>query len=164
MEALDILILLLLGVGAVLGFNRGLVAQAGQIAGLIGGILACRFFGHKALQVAGPIVGEPGAVTTAIVYAILFVAAYFIVWFVARLLRSAVHTVHLGILDRLGGAIFKAALWALALSIVLNVYLLIAGNDAVLRKPDKPWRELVIDFAPAVLGYMADLTAHNVNK
>lgn len=151
--ALDILIWVVIGAGAILGFVKGLIGQIGQIVAVIAGVVGARIFGERMARFfAGS--ASPDMVDYVCAYIAVFIIAYFLFWLIARLLRKTIGAVHLGIVDRLGGAIFKAALWALILSICLNLYLILKGNANELNHPAKPWREAVIKFAPAVLGYI----------
>ena len=86
---------------------------------------------------------------------ILAIATYFGVWLLARLLRSAIRAVKIGVADSLGGALFKMLQWGLALSLVLNVAEAVSGDT--LRDESKPWRGIVLDTAPAALGFLSDL-------
>lgn len=154
MLALDILILAVLAVGGAIGFSRGLLSQVGQIAAVAVGIILCRLFGSEASALLSG--GNTGSAFDYVAgYAVVFLGGYGITWLVARMLRKTVHAIHLGILDRLGGALFKIGLWGLMLSLALNVMLLITGDDNEIRRPDKPWRAAVTDYAPAVLGYLS---------
>lgn len=156
MSAIDILILVVVGIAAVMGFTRGIIGQIGQIAGVIGGIIASRLFGSRlAAFFAGQ--DAPSAFDNVAGYVIVFLLAYFAIWLVARFLRGTVHAVHLGIVDRLAGAVFKGALWLLMLSMVLNFYIIVSGDDANLHDPKAPWREATVKFAPAVLGYLGNV-------
>lgn len=159
MSAIDILILVVVGVGAVMGFTRGIIGQVGQIAGVIGGIIASRLFGSRlAAFFAGQ--DAPSAFDNVAGYVVVFLLAYLGIWLVARLVRGTVHAVHLGIVDRVAGAIFKGALWLLMLSMVLNFYIIVSGDVADLHNAKAPWREATVRFAPAVLGYIG----HAANK
>lgn len=156
MSAIDILILVVVGVAAVMGFTSGVIGQIGQIAGVIGGIISSRMFGARlAAFFAG---GEaPSAFDNVAGYVVVFLLAYFALWLLARFIRGTVHAVHLGILDRLAGAVFKGALWLLMLSIALNIYIIVSGDDSGIHDPKAPWRGATIKFAPAVLGYLGDV-------
>lgn len=153
MSPLDILILAVLGVGAFLGFKRGIVAQIGQIAAVIAGIAMGRVFGASLATAFGG--DNPSAFNYVCSYIAVFVIAYAAVLLVAKVVRGTVHTLCLGIVDRLAGAVFKAAEWLLLLSIALNIYFLISGGEGDTRQADKPWRAAAIDFAPAVMGYLS---------
>lgn len=160
--ALDILILVVVLVAAFLGFQRGILAQAGSIIAVLAGIVAARIFGPK-LSVFFADGDVPGLVEQVSGYGVAFILAYLLVWIVARMARSAFRAVKLGIVDKLAGAVFKIAEWVLILSLVLNFYLIITGGADSLRHPRKPWRAAVVDFAPQVLGYMVDMAQNNVN-
>lgn len=160
--ALDIFILAIVVVGGILGYQRGLIAQAGAIIAVLAGIVAARMFGPELSQwfAKDP---APGLVDIVSGYGVVFVAAYLLVWLVARMVRTAFRTVKLGIVDRLAGALFRLGEWLLLLSLVLNFYIIITKGSDELRHPAKPWRAAVIDFAPTVLGYMVDLAQNNVD-
>jgi len=156
MSALDILILCVGGGALVMGYMRGIVAQVGQIVAVVAGVVVSRMFGPvlSSLLAAG---GDTSAATDISGYIVAFVGAYLAVWLIFRLARRTVHGLHLGVVDRLAGAAFKAAQWLLVLSMVLNVWFLIRGDEGSLRSPDRPWRAAVIDMAPALLGYLTDI-------
>lgn len=150
---LDLFILIVLAAAAIKGFISGFLAQAGQIVGVVAAVLACRLFGDVAL---GMVSEEPSLTTTICVYGILAIATYFAVWLLARLLRSAIRAVKIGIIDSLGGALFTMLQWGLALSLVLNVAEAISSET--LRDDSKPWRGIVLDTAPAALGFLSDIS------
>lgn len=150
---LDILILVVIGSGLVIGYLRGAVAQLAVVVGVVAGIIVARLYGGRVtLFFAG---GEaPSALDYAAGYAVAFIAAYLLGWVIVKLFNKVLHKAGLGIFNRIAGAVFKAAIFALVLSIFLNIYLLIAGNTHELDHPKKPWRAMIVRFAPAALGYL----------
>lgn len=153
--ALDILISAVVVVGAVLGFWRGMICQIGQLLAVLIGIVVARIFGEAVARFfAGT--GSPEMLDYAAGYTVVFLGAYLLTWVIARVLRKVINAVHLGIVDRLAGAVFKAALWTFMLSLALNLYLIIKGNSHELDHPKKPWRAMVVRFAPATLGFLSD--------
>lgn len=161
MNAIDILIIVVGGAALVMGFAKGIVAQMGQLVGVVAGVAVSRMFGPVVSTVfAGG--SETSAATDVAGYIVAFVMAYLAVWLIFNLARKTVHGLHLGIVDRAAGGVFKAAEWLLVLSIVLNIWFLIKNDEGELRQSDKPWRGAVIDYAPALLGYLADMReSHN---
>jgi len=159
--AIDILILVIVVVGGVIGFNKGIVSQVGQIVAVVAGVISARIFGEGlADMISGA--GAPGAVDTVSGYGVAFLAAYCLAWLVVRMVRKVFHTVHLGIVDRLAGAAFKIAQWSLLLSLAINFVLLVSGDDDRLHDQGAPWREAVVKFAPATLGYLSEMVQeHN---
>ena len=157
---LDLFILIVLAAAAIKGFSSGFLAQAGQLAGVVAAVLACRLFGDAVLGMAGS--DEPSLTTTICVYGILAICTYLGVWLLARLLRSAIHAVNIGIADSLGGAAFKMFQWGLALSLVLNVVQTISSDT--LRDDSKPWRGIVLDAAPTALGFLSDINKSELTE
>lgn len=164
MSVPDILILAVLGVGAVLGFNRGIVMQLGQIVAVIAGIVLSRLFGPELSAVFAGGHGAESSVNYVCGYVTVFILGYGIALLLFRIIRSTVHGVKLGIIDRLAGAVFKAAQWLLILSLALNVYFLVTGDEGRFRQPGKPWRAAAVDFAPALLGYLAHAGNFDTDK
>lgn len=159
--ALDIFILALVVVGGILGYQRGILAQVGSIVAVLAGIVAARMLGPRLVAwFAGA--GEPGVVDIVSGYGLVFFLAYLLVWLVARMVRSAFRTVKLGVVDKLAGALFRIAEWLLLLSLALNFFIIVTSGKYAIREAAKPWRGFVIDFAPEVLGYVADFAHNNV--
>ena len=151
--ALDILIIVVVGAALVMGAIRGAIAQIGSLAGLVLGIISARLFGTKiALFFSGG--AAPGAIEYAGGYVVAFLVVYLLAWLIVRLFRKVVHSAHLGIFDRIAGAVIKGFIWALALSLCLNIYLLIAGDSHEFDNPKKPWRAMIVRLAPATLGFL----------
>ncbi len=156
MEAIDIILLVVVVVGGIMGFSKGIVAQLGSIAALIAGVIAARLLGPTVVDFISDGSSIFGTVAG---YGLAFAVAYLAVFAIARLLKLTIHTLCLGIVDRLAGAAFKILEWGLVLSLALNVYLLAIGDDAELCNPSKPWRKVAVDLAPTTLGYLTNL--HN---
>lgn len=150
--AIDILILVVLAAGLIMGFAKGIINQLATVAGVVGGIVAARLFGARVAAFLGGLV-KADTLDYVIGYAIVFIAAYLAVWVIVKVFRSAVHCVGLGIFDRIAGAVLKAAVYLLVLSLALNLYIIFKGNGAVAVSHDKPWREAVVKYAPALLGF-----------
>lgn len=162
MNAFNLLVLIVGAVAVVLGFRKGLIAQAGQIIALVAGIVACRMFGPVAAGwIGGASPAETTTADTALAYALTFLAAYGVVLLLAHLVRSVVHGVHLSVLDRLGGAAFKGGVWMLILSILLNVWAAVAPDSDLTDVKAHPEREYVLKIAPAVCGYVMQQARKN---
>lgn len=148
-----LLIFAVAGLYAVItGFMKGLLSQIGQIAGLIIGILASRAFTPSVLSMLiSDADAEPASMfTTVLCYILVYLVAYFSVVLLAKVLKLVVKAACLGILDRLGGALFKLAKWFLIISLAYN--LLASAYPAM--APDKnasAIEKTVYGIAPAVL-------------
>lgn len=136
----------------ITGFMKGLLSQIGQIAGLIIGVLASRALTPGLLlMLSADADTEPASMfTTVLCYILVYLAAYFSVVLVARLLKLVVKVVCLGIIDRLAGAVFKLLKWLLVMSLAYNL-LVTAYPASAPGKTAGFVERTVYDFAPAVL-------------
>ena len=155
MSAFAIFILIVAAAAAILGFNKGMLAQIGSILAFVGGVMACRIFGPA---VAGlfSTSEEPGATGIAIAYAAVFIVAYIAIILLFRLLRGAVHAVRLGILDRLAGAAFKTFIWMFMLSIALNIFATLNPKGTLTDTSAHPRRAFILRLAPDICGYIIE--------
>lgn len=144
-----LVVLIILAIAAIWGYMQGLVRQIGSVAGIIGAALACRLFGPAAARL---IAGDeaPGGFQTVLAYLAVGAAAFLVVWLLARMLRGVIHGIHLGLIDRLGGAIYKAFLWLVVTSLVYNLYLCVYPDENP-HGTDQRWEQTLADFAPRVL-------------
>lgn len=157
MTFIDIVLLFIALCAIVTGAIKGFVHQMGTIAGLIGGILVCRIFGADVADWAVTRGTENAGLLRAVVYCGLFLVVFLGLALVAKLVGAILSAIKLRFVDRVGGALFRLALWMLIVSLFLNVYLGICPNDkARFNVPSKPWRGMVVDMAPKLLGYIAN--------
>src|SRR3546814_2063524 len=99
LTALDIIVLVLVGGGAVLGFARGLVQEVTSLLAWLLAILAVRFFHATLTGLLGDHVGAPGGAAM-LAFALLFGGVFGIVK------RSEEHTSELQSLMRNSYAVF----------------------------------------------------------
>jgi len=120
MTALDILLLLPLGIGAVKGFRRGLVLE---VASLLAFVLAV-VGGLSLLSAAVPLVrhyvGDAFGMLPLVSFALVFIAIMWGVHLLGNLLKTAVHLTPLGMLDNLLGGAAGVLKWVLGLSLLLH--------------------------------------------
>ncbi len=154
MSLLDIILIAIAIIAAVVGAMKGFLHQAGSIAGLGAGKMVARLFGSVLadhLVNAGS--AHQGALR-AVVYLLLFIVVFIAARLVAGLFAKALDALHIRLLDRIAGALFSVGLWALAASILINLYLAaVPADTSVFENPAKPWRTAVAKFAPALMGY-----------
>ena len=160
MTKLDIFILIVFVVSVAWGFRKGVIVQAGALGGLILGVLLCHIGGdYIAAMIASKgadAATQPGYVDKVMANIILFIIGYLSVRIVAHFFKTVVRSLSLGVLDRIAGALFSCFEWMLALSILLNLWLLV--------KPATPFLamstignghaiEAILSLAPALLGW-----------
>ncbi|MCM1163536.1 MAG: CvpA family protein [Muribaculaceae bacterium] len=152
--------IIVIAAAAVWGFWKGFIQQAGSIAAIVVGIVACRMLGHQAVVLIMP-EGPSGAgsmsyyAVVAGVYSAMYIVAYYAVLLVAKMLKLAVHTVFLGPLDRIGGAIFNIAKCLIMVSFLLNLYLVFFPKSDIRETSGiagGKFVSMVIDLGPSLVG------------
>lgn len=157
MTTLDIILLVLIGTGAVLGFAKGFLRQLAGLLGLIVGLLAAKaLYATVADEVFSQVTDDAG-----LARGLAFVAIWLLVpllfLLVASLLTRAMEAVSLGWLNRLLGAALGAAKYALCISLLLMTVdhfdtkeTLISRSQkeaSILYGPMTGWAELFIPAA-----------------
>ena len=159
MNAITIIIFVVAIAALIYGYNRGIVREAGSLCAILLGIVACRLMGDTATAIASEVLGASADDTMShyaaalLGNAALFVIVWLGVWAFARMLRGAVHTAHLGIVDRLCGSLFSAAKWLLVLSLLLNLIYIMAPHASMWgADPPQGAIKAVLGYAPWLFG------------
>ena len=142
METLDLIIAGIIGIGAVSGFIKGGLKQFAGIVGLIVGLLLAR-----AMYVA---LGQRLAVELNTSVTIAQVIAFLMIWIIVPLILSLVasaltkmiEVIHLGIINRLLGALLGGAKYALLLSLLIGFIEYIDDKNTLVDKKIKEASEL----------------------
>ena len=157
MEIIDWIIIGVVAVGTVLGFSKGVLRQVATLVGLIAGLLLAR-----ALYVT---VGERMAVEFGTSATVAQIIAFFLIWilvpiallWVASLLTKVLEVVHLGILNRLAGAVLGGLKYALIVMLAVQLVQFIDPQDQLVSKTVKknsalyyPLEELGEVFVPTI--------------
>lgn len=150
MTLVDILAIIAVLAGLILGWRRGMVAQLGSLLGIILGIVCCQVFAGPLAQAFSEPTDNPDTILmhTVISYLIIFALCYTVGRLLSGLLQRITDAAHLGAVDALAGSIFKGAEYLLALSMILNLWVAVFPNTRI----DGPLATPVADFAPAILG------------
>ncbi len=128
---MDILIMVVLLIGAVVGFIQGAFKQVANFAGVVIGLYAAVAlydnFGHKLASMTGS--GE--GISNLIAFALLVVVVPILLGFLASLLTRLFSAVHLGCVNRLAGALIGVLCHALLLSFAFNLYDFASSNGGL---------------------------------
>lgn len=155
MTKLDIVILIVFVASVVWGFRKGIAVQLGAFAGLLLGVLLCHLFGdYVACRIAGE--SAPSYVDSVIANIVLFIIGFLSATAVAHFFKSALRSLQLGGLDRIGGAIFCCFEWMLVLSVLLNVWLMVKPSTslrALSNLGNGHAIEAITALAPNLLGW-----------
>ena len=155
MTKLDIVILIVFVVSIAWGFRKGITVQVGALGGLILGVLLCHVCGgYVAAMIAGN--SAPTYVDSVIANIIVFIVGYLCVRAVAHFFKSALKSLKLGALDRIGGALFSCFEWMFVLSVLLNLWLVIKPStsfQALSTLGNGHAIDAILGLAPALLGW-----------
>jgi membrane protein required for colicin V production len=119
MTALDILLLLPLGIGAVKGYRRGLVLEVVSLLAFVLGVVGGLMLLSAAVPLVRQYVGDAFGMLPLLSFALVFVAIMWGVHLLGGLLKTAVHLTPLGVLDNLLGGAAGVIKWLLGLSLLL---------------------------------------------
>ncbi|MET0364003.1 MAG: CvpA family protein [Sphingobium sp.] len=107
MTAMDIIVVLLMGINGIIGFRRGFVCEALSLVGLALAITAVRLFHAPFAEMLAGFVGtEGGAVILA--FALVFGVTWFLGRFIAQKIGGSIKSSILGPVDRVLGLGFGA--------------------------------------------------------
>lgn len=151
MSGFTIFIIIVMVVSGFLGWRSGLLRQVGRLVGIIAGIAACRFYGPTLVDYfcgTGASVGDT-VLYTVLSYVLLFIVVYVVAILLARLVRGMLEAVHIGILNRVAGAVFNIMEWMLLLSLFLNLWMSVSPSTAL---ASDPVFDRVLWFGPFLLG------------
>ncbi len=152
MSPFEIFLLIVTVGAALLGFRSGLVRQIGSLAGIIAAIIACRIFGPQLAEYwsSSASGASEAAMYYIFAYAAVAIVAYLVMVLVARLARSIIHGLCLGIIDRLAGALFKVLEWLLVCSLAYNLWVAVMPDSA--PADGEIWKQRLLTLAPTVIG------------
>jgi membrane protein required for colicin V production len=164
MEVIDIIILVLIGIGVIQGLMKGSIKELASIVGFVAGLLLARaLFGTVAEQLA-PALGTSITVAQILSFILIWVAVPIGCSLIASVLTKALEVVHLGWLNRLMGALLGAAKAMLLIGIGIYVLEYVDPKSEMLSKTTKkasvfysPMKELVDQCLPVVKDMTDDI-------
>lgn len=134
---LDILLLIPLAYGLLHGLLHGFVRELSSILSVICGIIAAKFFAPQLASVVLSAINMPEQAALFLSYAALFAGVALVCQLVARLLTKFLRKLDLNWLNRLAGAIVGVFVWAMLLSVLLNLFVIVEPWYPVLKEEAK---------------------------
>jgi len=164
MEVIDIIILVLIGVGVVQGLMKGSIKQLAAIVGFVAGLLLARaLFGTVAGQLA-PALGTSITIAQILSFILIWVAVPLGCSWVASILTKALEAVNLGWLNRLAGALLGALKVMLLVGLGIYVLEYIDPKSEMISKTTKkasvlyhPMKDLVNQCLPVIKDMTDDI-------
>ena len=137
MTIIDILILIIIGAGAVVGFTKGFIRQLASILGLIVGLLAAKALYMSLAAKLCPAVTESMTVAQVLAFVMIWIAVPLIFTLVALVLTKAMNAVSLGGVNRWFGSGLGALKFMLLTSLVICVIEFIDGDNKLISATKK---------------------------
>lgn len=116
MNVLDIILAVLLVVGAVNGFRKGIISQLCGLAGVLLGVWLGFKFGDRLGVWLGVEIGEIAS------FVIIFIGAVLLATLAGRISAAILRATGLGILNRLGGMALSLVEYVLICSLLLGLF------------------------------------------
>ena len=137
MTTIDIIILIALGAGVIVGFMKGFIRQLASILGLIVGLLAAKALYTSLAVKLCPTVTDSMTVAQILAFIIIWIAVPLIFTLVASVLTKALEAVSLGWLNRMLGAGLGALKYLLLVSLVICVIQFIDSDSQLISQTMK---------------------------
>lgn len=157
MNWFDLTIGILLLIAFINGYRKGLIMQ---LVGLATIILAAIFGGRLAQTILPEInrlIDLSPEVARVLSFVLAFVAIAVVLSLIGRILQRFIEVVFLSFINRLLGAVIAAGTMMVFLSIILNLVLMLDGNEQVINKKTKEesfFFERVEAVVPAIVPYL----------
>lgn len=167
MNTVDIVIGIILLVGAVRGFSRGLFVEVTTLVGLILGIYGAIHFSHFLSDFLKSSVSWDESMIQLVSFAGTFLIILIALVLLGKAMTKVAETLALGFFNKMVGAIFGFLKYALILSIVLIVYDEINASLRFVEKEKTKSSilyEPVKNFAPAIFPNLVKVERKNAVK
>jgi len=154
MNTIDIVFGIILILGAVQGFKKGLFVELASLIGLIAGIFGAIYFSHFVGDWLAEKTSWGEQIINLTAFAITFVIIIIAVSMAGKLLTKIANFAMLGIVNKIAGAVFSVLKFAFLLSVV--IMFLNAANDRIGFVSEEAMEESVLfnpvkSVAPMIL-------------
>jgi len=154
---IDILLIVLLITGGILGYRKGLLMEIVSLIAIVLAITISFKLLHWTMELIQEKVGYFDTLLPFIAFIILFVGILIGVYLLGKSLKKMLDLTPFGLVDSLMGAVIGVLKWALALSVVLWLC-----TSAEVDIPEQYTKESVlypylISFAPTVITWVSGL-------
>ncbi|WP_297329546.1 CvpA family protein [uncultured Bacteroides sp.] len=137
MTSIDIIILVIVGIGTVIGFMKGFVKQLASLLGLIIGLLAAKALYTPLAEKLCPTVTDSMTFAQILAFIMIWIAVPLAFALVASLLTKAMEAISLGWLNRWLGSGMGALKYLLLTSLLIGVIEFVDSNNTLINKTKK---------------------------
>lgn len=157
MSAIDIIILVFIGIGVVWGMVKGFVRQLSSLIGLIVGLLVARALFSEVGEWIAPSIGVSVTVARILVFFMLWIVVPLLFSLLASFLSKALQMIHLGWIDRLLGGALGTVKFMLLIGLLIQLLEFVDKEKELVPQTTiegsvlyEPVRDFVGMFIPAV--------------
>lgn len=137
MTTIDIIILVVIGVGVIQGLMKGFVKQLASIVGLIAGLLVARALFASVAEKLAPVLGTSTVIAQILAFVLIWVAVPLGFVLVAFFLTKALDAVRLGWLNRWLGSGLGALKYMILIGLAIHVLEYIDPKDEMIDATKK---------------------------
>lgn len=137
MTTIDIIILIIIGIGILLGLMKGALKQLAGLLGLVVGLLAAKALYATAAEQVFSRVTDNMTLAQAMAFLAIWVIVPLLFWGVACLMTKAMDAVCLGWINRLLGGVLGGVVHALVVSLLICVLEHIDTKSELIGKSQK---------------------------
>lgn len=162
---IDIIFVVLIGLAFFKGGSKGLIVAVFSLLGFIIGMAAALKLSSVVAHKISTSTGSAGPWLPFLSFLIVFVAAMFLVRLGAKLIQKTVEFAMLGWLNRIGGIVFYALLYAMIMSVLLfylvqmKILSIATINSSYFYPYLKPLAPYVLEMIGKVIPIFKDLFA-----
>ncbi len=153
MSWLDLVIVVVLAVGAFLGLRMGIIKAILSLAGVIVGVVLAGQY-YIALADALPFFSETSSAAKIVAFAIILIGVIVIAAVAARFLKWAASAMMLGWVNHLGGAALGLALGAIFCGALLAIWVKWLGVGSTIT--ESLVAAILLDKFPLILALLPD--------
>jgi colicin V production protein len=157
MTTIDIIIVIIIGAGAIMGLFKGFIKQLAMIAGLVVGLIAAKALYISLAEKICPTVTDSMTVAQIISFVVIWMAVPLAFTLVAALFSKALEAVSLGAVNRLLGLVLGALKYVILIGLFINVLEFVDSDNRLISRTNKeqsvlyyPMKNFVGMFFPAV--------------
>lgn len=137
MTTIDLIVIVLVGIGLVIGMMKGFVKQFASIVGLVAGLLVARALFSTVADKLAPALGTSTTIAQILAFVLICVVVPLLFTLVASLLSKALDRLHLGWLNRLFGGVLGALKYIIVIGLVIHVFEYIDPRNEIMDKSTK---------------------------
>lgn len=132
MNIIDLILIIILVAAAIHGFVRGFFVEFASVAAIVLGVVcAMMFSGYFQSWLSGVVSWRPATIKAASFF-FVFISVLIVVHLIANAMEKLIRAVALGLLSRIGGAIFGVIKTAFILSFLMYLVARIESYDVTI--------------------------------